>query len=290
MIKRNWRREGAVLPSLVVLTAMVIPCPRPVMGQEPTADAPGKKLSSEPAARESKREPALLGYCPAAYLLQGKAVKGDPVYTSTYAGELYRFSSAEAKKRFDSEPEKYFPQFAGLCTTALGGTYGNRLPSDPNVFDVHNGKVYLFSSPRAKRAYDKNPDWFIARAEPIFAEPALDGYCPVSYQQRNQALRGKPGITLVHGSRLYRFTNLATKKAFAENAERYLPQYDGFCAEGVSRSKRYPADLTQFVLREGKTYLFFDEEAKAKFIAGPEEMVRKADASWKHIRKKKPTG
>ncbi len=290
MIKPKWRREPAVLPSIVVLTAMAIACPRPVMGQEPTADAPGQTSRSEPSAGESKREPALMGYCPAAYLLQGKAVKGDPAYTSTYVGELYRFSSAEAKKRFDSEPVKFFPQFAGLCTTALGGSYGNRLPSDPNVFDVHNGKVYLFSSPRAKRAYDKKPDWFIARAEPIFAEPALDGYCPVSYQQRNQALRGKPGITQVHRSRLYRFTNLAAKKAFAENAERYLPQYDGFCAEGVSRSKRYPADLTQFVVREGKTYLFFDEEAKAKFIAGPEEMLRKADGNWKHIRKKKPTG
>ncbi len=294
---RPRRRHGrAIRPSTVVLAAMAVACPRSVPGQDkPVRDsklapADAGNPKPEPGAKEPKREPALLGYCPAAYLLLGKAVKGDPDYTSTYADELYQLSSAEAGKLFDADPEKFLPQFAGLCTTALGGSYGNRLPSDPKVFDIRNGKVYLFSSPRAKRAYDKSPEWFIARAGPLFAQPALDGYCPVSYQQHNQALKGQPDARHLYRSRFYHFVSDAAKAAFAKEPQRYLPQYDGYCTEGVSRNKRYPADPTQFVVRKNKTYLFFDADAKAKFIARPEEIVHKADANWIQMKNKKPTG
>ena len=85
---------------------------------------------------EAAKRPELKGFCPAAYLLHGKAMRGDPKYSVTYHGRLYYLSSDEAKKKFQEDPEKYLPQLGGLCTTALGGSYGNRLDGDPEVFDV----------------------------------------------------------------------------------------------------------------------------------------------------------
>ena len=56
-------------------------------------------LSSVAAAEE---KPALKGYCPAAYLLVGKAVEGKPEFKSTYKDQTYYLASAEAKEKFGS--------------------------------------------------------------------------------------------------------------------------------------------------------------------------------------------
>lgn len=255
-------------------------------GQEEQSKAGTPAKKAELKDEQQVVAPALRGYCPAAYLLHGKALKGKPEFQSTYAGRLYYLSSAEAKKEFDAHPQKFLPQFDGLCTTALGGSYGNRIPSDPAVFDVRDGKLYLFSSERAKKAYmQEGALWFIARAERIFNEPALDGYCVVAYQQRNRAIKGSEEFTHNYHGKLYLFTNPLAKAKFIGDPDKYLPKYDGYCAEGVSRGKRYPADPESFVIYEGRTYLFFDADARVKFVVNPKVMAQKADARWAEMNK-----
>jgi hypothetical protein len=39
----------------------------------------------------------------------------------------------------------------GWCATGLA--YGQRIPSDPAVFSVHDGRVFLFSNADAKAAF-----------------------------------------------------------------------------------------------------------------------------------------
>lgn len=273
---RRWLRRS-IVPSTVMLMAVVVAVPETVPAQVP---------KFERVATRRKRQPALEGYCPVAYLLLQKVVKGESAFTSRHAGELYKLSSAEAKKQFDADPGRFLPQFGGLCTTALGGSYGNRLPSDPEVFEIRNGKLYLFSSPRAKKAYDTNPQRYITRAAELFEEPALDGYCPVSYQQRNQALKGQPGAKFLYRQRVYHFVDEEAQAKFIKEPHRFLPEFDGYCAEGVSRGKRYPADPTLFVVHNGRTYLFFDSKAKAEFIAHPEKLIPAADFNWTSLRDK----
>jgi len=248
--------------------------------KSPEPKQTAKEPKPEPAAKERKREPALRGYCPAAYLLLGSAVKGNPAYESTYGGETYYLSSTEAREKFDADPEKFLPRFGAVCTTALGGPYGNWLPSDPEVFDIRDGKVYLFSSERAKRAYNTKPQWVIDRAERLFAEPLFEGYCLVSLQQRNKALKGHQSAAYLFRGRYYWFLNSAAKMAFKANPEKYVPKYDGYCAEGVSRNKRYPADPAQFVVFNNRTYLFYDAKTRMAFLTNPAPMIEKADANW----------
>jgi YHS domain-containing protein len=241
---------------------------------------PGEHAAGQPTAEQ----PALQGYCPVSYLLQGKAVKGDPAFQSRYVGELYYLSSSEAKAKFDTDPKKYLPQYDGLCTTALGGSYGTRKPGDPTIFAVLEGKVYLFASERSRRAYDDMPIWFIARAKDVFHQPALKGYCPASYVKRGEAVKGQPGIQASFRGRVYYFADEASKAEFLINPRGVLPQYDGYCAEGVSRGRRYPADPTQFLVRDGKAYLFYDVKTKDKFLASVDESIKEADAQWLKIK------
>ncbi len=248
---------------------------------------PDKKPDEKPSAQPKGPQPALGGYCPASYLLQKKAVKGSPAHSSNHRGNLYYLSSAEAKKKFDADPEKYLPQFGGLCATALGGSYGNRLPSDPKVFSISAGKVFVFSSERARRAFDKRPQWFADRARQVIAEPALNGYCPVGYVSRGRAVEGLEGLRVFYRGWYYHLIDSASKEAFEKDPEKYIPRYDAFCAEGVSRGRRYPADPAQFFRHDNKTYLFYDGKAKVQFMANLLPRIAKADEHWPEVRDRK---
>jgi YHS domain-containing protein len=231
----------------------------------------------------SKPEPhiALGGHCPVAYQTESKAVKGDPANAATYRGWVYHCTSADAKKTFEANPAKYAAQYGELCTTALGGTYGNRLPSDPTVFYVIDGKLYLFSSLRARNAYDKAPPDYIAKANKLYAIPSMSGYSLTAYQLDNKAVKGDPKFSRVYRGLVYHFATEEAAVAFDKTPERFIPKYDGFCAEGVSKGKRFPPDLNIFSVVDGKTYFFFDAKAKAAFDADSKPMIEKADADWK---------
>jgi YHS domain-containing protein len=224
---------------------------------------------------------ALGGHCPVAYQTESKAVKGDPANSATYQGWVYHCSSPDAKKTFEANPGKYVAQYGELCTTALGGIYGNRLPSDPTVFYVIDGKLYLFGSLRARNAFDRDPPAYIAKADKLFAVPSYSGYSLSAYQLDNKAVKGDPKFTNVYQGLVYHFHSQEAADAFEKDPERYFPKYQHFCAEGVSRGKRFPADPANFSVVDGKTYLFFDPKAKTVFDADPKSMIEKADADWK---------
>ena len=278
-------RDGWLVSSICVFAMLAVsvwaqetkdeakPAPTPTVTETKPADADSAATATE--------EPGLRGYCPAAYLLLGKPMKGSAEFKVRYQATMYYLSSAEAKQKFEDDPTKYLPQFGGLCTTALGGSYGNRLESDPEVFDVRDGKVYLFSSERAKRAYDKLPRRFILGGERVFSEPALEGLCPVAFQTQRRPVRGNKDLTVIYKGWLYRLSSGEAKLQFERNPELYLPQYDAHCAEGVSRGKLFKGDLTKFVVRGDRTFLFFDDEARTKFMASPEAVIKAADEYWK---------
>ncbi|MPZ21518.1 MAG: YHS domain protein [Luteitalea sp.] len=108
-------------------------------------------------------EAALGGYCPVAYAMMNKAMKGDPQYASEHDGKTYLLSNDEAKQMFDGSPEKYLPAYEGWCATAVA--QGMKLESDPTLFTVYNGRTYLFSKADAKAMFDKDQAGTVAKAD-----------------------------------------------------------------------------------------------------------------------------
>lgn len=118
-------------------------------------------------------EVALGGYCPVAYA-EGMAVKGDPMHASRYKGHTFHFANADAKRMFDAEPGKYVVSYDGFCATAVA--IGKKVASDPTLFSVYRGKVYLFANAGAKAAFDKDPAGTIAKADghwPSLSKPRM---------------------------------------------------------------------------------------------------------------------
>lgn len=85
---------------------------------------------------------AIEGYCPVAYFAVNKPVKGKPEHASTYNDVTYHFVSADAKRMFDANPEKYIPAFGGWC--AFGMSVQDKFPVDPKKFKIVDGQLMLF--------------------------------------------------------------------------------------------------------------------------------------------------
>lgn len=246
-------------------------------------------VASTGSGAAEREEVAIKGYCPVSYFTAGRAVLGNSAFASTFQGYAYHFADADAKAKFDAEPVKYAPQFAGLCTTALGGSYGNRFAADPEVFRIVDAKLYLFSVVRAQNNFDEDPKRYVTMGNERFGKPALGGFCPTSYVTAGKAVRGDDKFKQVYRGVVYYFADAAAADAFAKDPAKYLPAYDGFCAEGVANEKRYPGDPNVFAVHNGGAYFFFDAKAKAAFEAHPAETIKKADANWPKVREVKRT-
>jgi len=225
-------------------------------------------------------QPTLHGYCPVSYFTENQAIKGDPAYQSRYLGEVYFFVSERTKKVFDADPERYLPQFAGWGTLTLGGPYGKRIPGDPEVFTVADGKLYLFVSERAKRAYETHMEAVLMKAPHMFAKPHIFGYSPVAYQKQNKAEKGNPKFHAVYQRQMYFLGSEVDRRLFVKSPEQYAPQYSGYCAMSLAKGSRYYADPNFFAVVNHKTYLFINQEMKDSFMLNPTKAAAAADILW----------
>lgn len=118
---------------------------------------------------------------------------------------------------------------------------------------------------------------------------ALQGYSPVSYLDLGIAQRGIKEFKSMYDGLAYYFTSSTQKETFESNPKRYLPQYGGFCAFGVSVGAKFRVDPNKFLVKDEKYYLFlYDLEVDAQqlWLAGNhQELVQKADRNWTGISK-----
>lgn len=118
---------------------------------------------------------------------------------------------------------------------------------------------------------------------------ALQGYSPVSYLDLGIAQRGLKEYKATHNGISYYFTSAAQKKTFEASPEKYLPQYGGYCAFGVSVGAKFRVDPTKFVVKDGKYFLFlYDVEVDAQQLwlaENHQQVKKKADANWTKLSK-----
>jgi len=93
----------------------------------------------------------LKGYDVVSYFTQDKAIKGSSNYQTTYEGAIYYFSAAADLTAFNKNPSKYVPQYGAFCAN---GVKNKRLvDSDPTVFFIAKGKLYVCSSPSIQKEF-----------------------------------------------------------------------------------------------------------------------------------------
>ncbi|HEU0201414.1 MAG TPA: YHS domain-containing (seleno)protein [Burkholderiaceae bacterium] len=98
---------------------------------------------------------ALKGYDTVAYFTAGKPIKGTPNVSYDWDEGRYLFSSAKHRDMFAASPERYAPQFGGLC--AVGVSLGKKVEANPEHWVIVDGKLYLFSSLKAQESLQDDP-------------------------------------------------------------------------------------------------------------------------------------
>ena len=232
-------------------------------------------------ARSEESGPAaplkIQGYCVVSYFEDNKAVKGDPNIRSVYADDTYYFAKEEYKKKFEANPEKYLPNYGSWCPLALGGPYGNKFESDPAVFMVKDGQLYLFSSERAKNAYLAQPAGVLQKATERFQHPWLAGYCPVALTEEKKGTKGDAKYAVIFRRLAFYCSSPEAKAKFAKDPKKYLPEYAGFDAIHLAEEKFIVGSGEHLSVVDGKVYMFLNEENKKKFDENPQSAIALAD-------------
>lgn len=106
----------------------------------------------------------LRGYDVVAMHLQpDQTIKGKQEFESMFQGAKYWFASADNKKLFDANPEKYAPLFGGFCAIAV--TEGNLRPIQIWTHQITDGYLVVNHNAKAKGLWDKNPSKKLKKAQ-----------------------------------------------------------------------------------------------------------------------------
>lgn len=117
---------------------------------------------------------------------------------------------------------------------------------------------------------------------------AAHGYDVVAFFTEGRPVTGVGAYTAVHGGAAYRFANAENLSAFTADSDKYVPQYGGFCAFGVSVGKKFDGNPRLWKIVNGKLYFNLNEEIQAKWLADVPGSIAKADQHWKAIASKRP--
>ena len=105
---------------------------------------------------------ALRGYDPVAYFELKTPTRGLPQHSHTHKGSKFLFSTAKNQAAFAADPEKYAPQFGGFC--ALGTANGYKVKTEPDAFNVVDGKLYLNYNRKVLHLWNQDQAGYIEKA------------------------------------------------------------------------------------------------------------------------------
>lgn len=113
---------------------------------------------------------------------------------------------------------------------------------------------------------------------------AAHGVDLVALVTHGNPIEGFATHSATHDGASYYFTSAENRKAFEANPAAYLPQHGGFCSFGVSVGKKFDGDPDQYLVADGKLYLFLNAETRAAFLKDVPGTAKTADGQWSQIK------
>jgi YHS domain-containing protein len=109
---------------------------------------------------------------------------------------------------------------------------------------------------------------------------AIQGYDPVAYFEKKEAIKGNKEITATNDGSTYYFSSEENKTLFLENPSKFQPQYGGYCSYGMSEGYKAPVDPTAFTIVEDKLYLNYSHKVKQEWTKNRATRIEKANEHW----------
>ena len=112
---------------------------------------PASAALADDAANNSRI--VLGGYDPVSYFTDGKPEKGLAELSASYDNGTYWFKNSDHRAMFVANPDRYAPQFGGLCAIDL--SHGIKTEPDPEAWTIADGKLYVFSDKRGPSVFSQ---------------------------------------------------------------------------------------------------------------------------------------
>ena len=112
---------------------------------------------------------------------------------------------------------------------------------------------------------------------------AIHGYDPVSYFTHEKAVEGSAKFTATHDGAIYRFSSQKNRDLFKADADRYAPQFGGYCAMGVALNKKLDVDPHAFYIEDNKLYLNLNKDVQKKWLTDVDGHLKSAARIWDGI-------
>ena len=119
-----------------------------------------------------------------------------------------------------------------------------------------------------------------AVADGADARVMLKGHDVVAYFTQGRHVPGSPQMSSVYEGVTFRFARTEHKALFDANPTKYLPQYGGYCANGLVYGIPWGGDADTWLMVGGKLYIFGGAGSKAAFLLDVPGNIQLADRYW----------
>jgi len=136
----------------------------------PSLVAAGAALPAAPAFAQADpiytgvfSDTAVGGWDTVSYFSEDGPVQGSRDFTTEWQGAQWRFSSQDNLDLFLADPAAYAPQYGGYCAYAV--SQGSTAKGDPEVWHLHDGKLYLNINRRIRSTWLEDVEGYVALAD-----------------------------------------------------------------------------------------------------------------------------
>jgi YHS domain-containing protein len=110
----------------------------------------------------------------------------------------------------------------------------------------------------------------------------LKGHDPVAYFTLGRPALGKPDIKVAHDGVTYRFASEENKALFLKEPARYVPQYGGYCSNGIVYGIPWGGEPDTWKMIDGRLYIFGGGASMNYFLMDQKRNLDLADRYWKN--------
>ena len=108
----------------------------------------------------------------------------------------------------------------------------------------------------------------------------LFGADVVAYFTENRHVQGSAEYRSEYEEVDFYFASAENKALFDANPEAYIPQYGGYCTNGIAFGIPWGGNAEDFIVHDGKLYIFGGELSKQAVLLDLEKNIALSDSYW----------
>ena len=116
-----------------------------------------------------------------------------------------------------------------------------------------------------------------------FNNIAIGGYDPVAYHLLGSPQKGSADFSIIWKGAEWPFLSQEYLDIFESDPETYVPQFGGFCANGLSDGHKIRGNPKIWRVYDGQLFLFYSKRGRESWDSDTEEKIQLASDYWEEV-------